>query len=606
MLRKSAPVRIQRLNGESIMSTSGSDRRGILRTIPQEREYPDPRTLPAQPSWQQPRPQLTLSELIPGKYVSTTARIVYLRTSERHDALGNKVVFSGVLEDSTFKVPFVSHRISYPLIRNSVYKFYSAYVHEFEDKSTLLVVTEYTKIEPKNIEDYREFVWAPKIESIKRPVHHIALQGVITTIHNNSGLVKRCNKCKSILYDSCPNKCNEEWGWDLRVSSRLYDGSGSIKMILTKDIASKVMQKNLSELILLASQPISNNTSQFQTSICKIKIPDGIGVIEAVSENVSSYRKSGKQIVTDGRNLVFFPTNEQHNFTDFTTRQLRASDPEVRKIIRRLIEKALEISIKRITGKKMMHGIFLLEDPIPLYRCEKAKLYVGFSVRANLTEREDGQIEAVIEFTPQAYVRESILDYVNLRRERGASANAIARNLTTYRNRVIVAPSGNFGSISEVVMRKAANQKISDTDTRNLVEFWKQIYDIDISPDEIPLLKIKMVNSENTFTYPPSMCFFAGGDSLVIPAAVQGFIENKKSTLKVRMDDVARTAIQGLTIGDLRIGSEPAIVEQKTDIQTQLQQETRRKLFGRNVSARGSVISVHDELWFFPSQIQFS
>jgi hypothetical protein len=591
------------------MSTKSSDNgRGILRTIPQERVYPDPRTLPAQPSWQQPRPQLTLSELIPGKYVATTARIVYLKTSERHDALGNKLVFTGVLEDSTFKIPFVSHRISYPLIRNSVYKFYSAYVNEFEDKSVLLVVTEHTKIEPKNIEDYREFVWAPKIESIKRPVHYIALQGVITTIHSNSGLVKRCNKCKSILYDSCPSKCNEGWGWDLRVSSRLYDGSGSIKMILTKDIASKVLQKNLSELILLANQPISSNSSnQLETSLSKIKIPDVIEVIEAVSENISSYRKSGKLIVTDGRNLVFFPTNEEHDFTDFTTRRLSASDPEDKKIIRRLIEKALEISIKRTTGKKMMHGIFLMEDPILLYRCEKAKLYLGFSVRANLTENADGIVEeAVIELSPQAYVRESVLDYVNLRRERGASANAIVRNLMTYRNRVIVAPSGNYGSITDVVMRKAGNQKVSDSDNRNLVEFWKQIYDIDISPDEIPLLKIKMVNSENTFTYPPSMCFFSGGDSLVIPASVQGFIESKKSTLKIIMDEVARTAIEDLKIGDLRLGSDAAIKEQKTDIQTQILQETRQKLFGRNVSARGSIISVHDELWFFPTQIHFS
>jgi hypothetical protein len=193
-----------------------------------------------------------------------------------------------------------------------------------------------------------------------------------------------------------------------------------------------------------------------------------------------------------------------------------------------------------------------------------------------------------------------------MRRERGASANAIAKNLITFRNKVVVAPTGNYGSIIEVVMRKAGSQKVSESDIRNLVEFWKQIYDIDISPDEIPLLKIKMVNSENTFTYPPSMCFFAGGDSLVIPAAVQGFIESKKSTLKTRMDEVATKAIQDLRIGDLRLGSEANMTEQKTDIQTRLLQETKQKLFGRNVSARGSILSVHDELWFFPTQIQFS
>jgi hypothetical protein len=250
-----------------------------------------------------------------------------------------------------------------------------------------------------------------------------------------------------------------------------------MKMVLTKDIASKVLQKNLSELILLSNQPVSN---QFQTSVCTIQLPDTIDVIEAVSEYVSSYRKSDKLIVTDGRNLAFLPRNEEHHFADFSTRKLRCSEPEDMKIIRRLIEKALELSMKKATAQRKMHGIFLLEEPVFLYRCEKARLFLGFSTRVNLHNNN----EAVIEWTPQAYVRESILDYVQLRRERGASAAAITKILTTYRNRVIVAPTGNYGSVVELVMKKAGDQKVSDTDTRYLVEFWKPIYDIDISPDE--------------------------------------------------------------------------------------------------------------------------
>jgi hypothetical protein len=269
----------------------------------------------------------------------------------------------------------------------------------------------------------------------------------------------------------------------------------------------------------------------------------------------------------------------------------------------------------------MMQGIYLLEEPISLYRCERAKLYLGFSVRVNLKEEGRGgeghdnnnnnnnrATKAIVEATPQAYVRESVLDYVRLRRERGATANAIVRNLLTHRNKVIVAPSGNYGSIVDVISKKAGSQQVSDTDSRNLVEFWKQIYGIDISPDEIPLLKVKMMNSENTFTYPPSMCFF-GGDSLLIYANIQKFIENKKYNLKSKMDDVIRKAISNQEEDDLRIGSaklevEELITSQHADVQTQLLQEIRQKLFGRNVTAKGSIMFVHDELWFFPNQIQ--
>lgn len=596
----------------------------------EEDSYPDPNSLPL-PSQEQRIADVTLSELIPGKYVSTTARVVYLRAIEKQDALGSKMVFSGILEDSKFKVPFVSHRISYPLIRNCVYKFQSAYVHEFPEKSLLLVITEYTKISPKDVEDYREYIWKPTVDSIRSPVKSVALQGVITTVYGNSGLIKRCNKCKSILYDdACPNKCPKEegWGWDLRVSCKLYDGSGSMKMILTKDIASKVLQRNLAELVLLAYSktkclPSNNsNSSNIQlppSSEITLKLPDTIDVIEAVTDNdasSSSYRSSNKIIISDGRNLVYFPPGEEdeHKFSEYTKKPLNISEIEDRKIVRRLIEKALDIGIRKVTGMKKMQGIYLLEEPVPLYRCEQAKLYLGFSIQVIIREEKEekgNNIVAVIEATPQSYVRESVLDYVRLRRGRGASANSVISNLTKYRNKVIVAPSGNYGCIVDVISRKAGNQQVSDNDHRNLVEFWKQIYGIDISPDEIPLLKVKMMNSENVFTYPSSMCFF-GTDSFFIPAYVQKFVEYKRSTIKSRMDNVIQELVNEedtLKIGDTNLefgGQSVSNANKDNDIQVQLLQEVRQKLFGRSVMARGSAMFVHDEIWFFPNQLRIS
>jgi hypothetical protein len=114
-----------------------------------------------------------------------------------------------------------------------------------------------------------------------------------------------------------------------------------------------------------------------------------------------------------------------------------------------------------------------------------------------------------------------------------------------------------------------------------LVEFWKQVYGIDISPDEIPLLKVKMMNSENVFTYPPSMCFF-GSESLLIYGNVQRFIENKKYSLKAKVEDVIREILkQDLAIGSARLETEELAASPHCDVQSQLLQEIKQKLFGR-------------------------
>jgi hypothetical protein len=590
-------------------------------------DYPDPRTLPTPPSLHEPIPLVTLSELEPGKYVSTNARIVYLKTVEKHDVLGEKVVFSGLIEDARFKVPFVSHRISYPLIRDSVYRFHSAYVHEFPDKSLLLVITEHTQIDPKDVEDNREYTWIPKIGAINRPVRNLYLNGTITTIHSTSGLIKRCNKCKSLIYYDntiCPKQCGMGWHWDLRISCRLYDGSGAIKTILTRDIAANLLQKNLSQLILHASLSQSHEyesqpTTDNPISVLNLQVPSSFEIMEAVlPKNVSTsfYTKSDKLIVSDGRNLVYFPTSDSElksKFTELNVRRLDVNGTdsiEDIKIIRRLVERAISMNIQSITERRMKHGIYLLEDPISLYRCERTKLYLGFyaDIRIDTHQQHSQQQQLVIELNPHAYVRESVLDYIKLRRERGASANAVIRMLLNYRSKVIVAPTGHFGSIVEVISKKASDQLVSKHDNRNLVEFWKQVYDIDISPDEIPLLRIKMLNSENMFTYPASVCYF-GADSLYIPASVQKFIDYKESRLIPRMYDVVKKAVKDLKIGDnikIEQMSEIRRANDRDNMQRQILEDTKQKLYGRNVHAKGSVMFIHDELWFFPNQVHIS
>jgi len=61
---------------------------------------------------------------------------------------------------------------------------------------------------------------------------------------------------------------------------------------------------------------------------------------------------------------------------------------EDRKIIKRLIEKALDVRVKKATGMRMMQGIYLPEEPISLYGYESTKLYLGFSVRLSIKEKE--------------------------------------------------------------------------------------------------------------------------------------------------------------------------------------------------------------------------
>jgi hypothetical protein len=73
------------------------------------------------------------------------------------------------------------------------------------------------------------------------------------------------------------------------------------------------------------------------------------------------------------------------------------------------------------------------------------------------------------------------------------------------------------------------------------------------------------------------------------------------------VEDVIREILkQELVIGSAKLDFEESAASQHSDVQSQLLQEIRQKLFGRNAIARGTIMFVHDELWFFPNQMQLS
>jgi hypothetical protein len=60
---------------------------------------------------------------------------------------------------------------------------------------------------------------------------------------------------------------------------------------------------------------------------------------------------------------------------------------EDRKIINRLIEKALDVRVKKATGMRMMQEFIFLKSLFP-YMGVKVLLYLGFSVRLSIKEKE--------------------------------------------------------------------------------------------------------------------------------------------------------------------------------------------------------------------------
>jgi hypothetical protein len=544
-----------------------------------------------------------LNELPEDGYVDTAGRIVRARCREREDELGPRPYIYGIIEDSTFKVPFISYK-PLQLFNGAVHGFHGVYSHRLEDGSYLLIVTEGSRVLYLDEEPPEDYVWDPKIGSIGRPTGMLTvpLRGIVARISSEgSGLVKRCEECGRVLFqERCPSGHAGGWYWDVRVSATLSDGTGSIPMILGQHLTCRVLEMPISAIMLMAAARDAPASGGFTVEAFSVEAPKALCVREAYVEDPSIFRSRDHLIVADfERSKIYCPMGLRVNSSGIISHEERVLDfsrREDRWLILRLFRKALEGYIAEETGLPEIHGIHLLEEPIPLYGAERAKLYLGFELRVS---EDEGSI--LVEAYPQAYVRESVLDYVAWRRGRGASARSIERTLTGWRSEVLCAPYGMRARVARVLFKDAGEVTVPDQNL-SLPEFWRLIHGLEVGEEERPCLIVRPHSVDLELTYPPSMVFF-DEHSLWLSSSTRAFMESKKRYLAPRARETLSKALARLRIDDYR----PRLLgeaRQRVDARRLILQRLRERLLGKPVYATGPIRQICGRLYFFPRTLQ--
>jgi len=543
-----------------------------------------------------------LSDLKPGRYANTVVRVILIKSREREDELGKRPYIFGICEDSTFKVPFICYKPYQMFFKDSVFRFENSYVHEFEDHSLLLVLTEYSHIEYLPEEAAEDYLWQPKIGRIHRPLGfcRVTLEGVISKVYRSSGLVKRCETCGRVIYDdTCPFCRKGKWDWNVRISSKLSDETGSINTIFSQYLTCKILERPVSEILCIANVPEKVYGQDFKIATFKVKPFDDWTIRESTVTDPALFRQCMKLIVPDNECCKIYTPQKvsvvSKEILAVKERILKYSTEEDRIILTKILEKALDLEIRNRTNLPKIHGIYLVEEPTPLFCAERAKLYLGFELYVSATEDF-----IQVEFHPNGLIRENVLDYIKWRRERGASAKSIKNALTTWKKNAILAPNGTIGAIGEVLFEEAGGFYVPTLDV-SLPQFWKTAHDIDVKPDEKPLLVVKPYSLDVQLTYPPS-CVFFDEQSLYMKSSVLNFVKYKKSGLINDVFQLARSIMRDLEVDGLKVET-IGDADLRADAKRMILNDIKEKLLGKRVKATGSIAQAGDHLYFFPKTI---
>jgi len=198
--------------------------------------------------------------------VDITALIIEINEREVKINEDKKVIFSGILGDETGKAQFTSW-FDFKIKKGLTYQIIGGYVKSwkgipqltFDENSTVKKLNKETIKEDKIISKKMEIQDIIK----KKGAIDISTEGTIIGIKSGSGIITRCSKCNRSLKDNeCITHGQVEGKKDLRIKSIIDDGTGSLNIILNKEITEKILEKNINDYQKMSEDETINDLTK--------------------------------------------------------------------------------------------------------------------------------------------------------------------------------------------------------------------------------------------------------------------------------------------------------------------------------------------------------
>jgi replication factor A1 len=207
----------------------------------------------------------TIGQLREGMgYVEVKGRLLSIDEREVVAKGEPKKIFSGVVADETGKVQFTAWS-DFKLKEGEVVRISKATVKSWRGIPQLNFDerAELTRVKEK----------FPSIEELQRSrrsmISEVAgrggasdaiVEGVVTEVRDGSGLVMRCPECRRALQKgTCKVHGRVEGYPDLRIKATLDDGSGTVSLVIGRDLTEKLLDTTLDESMAKAKEAMNSD-----------------------------------------------------------------------------------------------------------------------------------------------------------------------------------------------------------------------------------------------------------------------------------------------------------------------------------------------------------